>query len=75
MQQDPFVILDEIKKGATSDNYTVIPNRKDAIKKGIGMLLDNDILLILGKGHENIQIADDVTYDFKDYDEVMKIIR
>ena len=73
--EDPLVILDEIKKGATSDNYTVIPNRKDAIKKGIGMLLDNDILLILGKGHENIQIADDVTYDFKDYDEVMKIIR
>ena len=42
-----------------SDNYDICYHRGLAIKKGISFLEKNDILLVLGKGHEEyIKIAD-----------------
>ena len=38
-----------------SFNYEIEINRKKAIIKGIQMLKKGDILLILGKGHEDYQ--------------------
>ena len=57
------------------DNFEKIISRKEAIKKGINMLTENDILLILGKGHEDVQIIGNDKIPFKDYDEVMKIVK
>ena len=37
-------------------NYEVIEDRKEAILKGLKMLEKDDILLVLGKGHEDYQI-------------------
>ena len=37
------------------------------------MLNKNDILLILGKGHENYQIINGIKYHFSDKEEVLKI--
>lgn len=34
------------------DNYVVIEDRREAIRKGISLLKEGDTLLILGKGHE-----------------------
>ena len=34
----------------------------------------NDILLILGKGHENYQIINGISYHFNDKEEVLKCI-
>ena len=39
------------------------------------MLENKDILLILGKGHEEYQIVGSDAFPFKDRDEVMKIIK
>ena len=39
------------------------------------MLENEDILLILGKGHEDTQIIGSDEFPFKDKDEVMKIIK
>ena len=33
--------------------YTVIRDRREAIRRGIGMLEKGDLLLIAGKGHED----------------------
>ena len=68
-------ILNDMKKDLTKDNYLILPDRKDAIKKGISMLENKDILLILGKGHENYQIIGSNEFPFKDRDEVMKLIK
>lgn len=68
-------IISDITKELEKDNYTKIVNRKDAIKKGISMLKDKDILLILGKGHEDYQIIGSDEFPFKDSKEVMKIIK
>lgn len=54
--EDPLMILNDITKDNHSDNYIVIPDRKEAILKGIDMMENDDILLILGKGHEDYQI-------------------
>ena len=64
--EDPFHILKDITADLQKNNFTVIENRKDAINKGIQMMKKNDILLVLGKGHENYQIIKDEIIDFDD---------
>ena len=64
--EDPLEILKEITKDNNSDNYIVIPDRHDAIIKGIEMMEHGDILLILGKGHENYQIIGHTKIHFDD---------
>lgn len=68
-------IINDMIKDLESDNYQVIINRKEAIKKGISLLENQDILLILGKGHEESQIIGNDEFPFKDRDEVMKAIK
>jgi len=54
--EDPQKIMNDITKDNHSSNYEIIYDRKDAIIKGIEMMDYNDILLVLGKGHEDYQI-------------------
>ena len=54
--EDPQKIMNDIVKDNHSNNYEIIYDRKDAITKGIQMMEKNDILLVLGKGHEDYQI-------------------
>lgn len=54
--EDPEKIMEDITKDNHSTNYEIIYDRKTAITKGIEMLDMEDILLILGKGHEDYQI-------------------
>ena len=68
-------IINDMTKDLEKDNYISVPSRKEAIKKGINMLEHKDILLILGKGHEDYQIIGSDEFPFKDRDEVMKIIK
>ena len=68
-------ILDDITENLTKDNFETIISRKEAIKKGINMLEEKDILLILGKGHEDVQIIGNDEFPLKDYDEVIKDIK
>ena len=56
-------------------NYQIIKNRKKAIKRGIHMLKKNDILLLLGKGHEEYQIIKNKRIDFSDKDVVYSYTR
>ncbi len=72
--EDEKLIMKDILEGITTNNYEVIYDRKDAIKKGISMLKDNDCLLILGKGHEDYQIIGRTKIHLSDYEEVTKNI-
>lgn len=67
-------IINDILKGVKKDNYIVINNRKDAIKYGLELLKNDDILLILGKGHEDYQIIGNKKTHLSDKEEVMKYI-
>ena len=45
-------IVEDMIKKQEKHNYEIIEDRKAAIKEGIKKLNNNDILLVLGKGHE-----------------------
>jgi len=73
--EEPLSIIDDIVKGVTKDNYEIEIDREEAIKKGIQKLENNDILLLLGKGHETYQIIGKDKIHFDDKEKVLKIIR
>ncbi len=70
--EDEKNIMKDILNGVTENNYTVIHDRSNAIKHGIDMLNENDILLILGKGHEDYQIIGHKKIHLDDAEEVKK---
>ena len=73
--EDPKEILKDITCKLDKKNYKIIVNRKKAIRKSIQMLRKNDILLLLGKGHEDYQIIKDKKYPFSDKEIVLKYLR
>lgn len=72
-QEDEKSIMKDIVKNA-KNNYEIIYDRKEAIKKGIEMLKPNQVLMILGKGHETYQIIGNEKKYFSDKKTVLKII-
>lgn len=70
--EDPKLIIEDILAGVKDENnYEVIIDRKEAIKYGIDNLDKDDILLILGKGHENYQIIGHTKHHLDDAEEVL----
>ena len=51
--EDPDAIISEILDGNKYDNFTVIPDRAEAIEKAFLSSMPGDVLLIAGKGHED----------------------
>lgn len=71
--EDEQEIIKDMLCGAKG-SYEVIYNRFEAIKKGISMLDNNKILMILGKGHEEYQIIKGEKHYFSDFKSVNKIL-
>lgn len=65
--EDPDEIIRDIVQKLDKKNYEIEVNREKAIIRGIQLLKENDILMILGKGHENYQIIgkDKIFFDDK----------
>ncbi|MBR4067640.1 MAG: UDP-N-acetylmuramoyl-L-alanyl-D-glutamate--2,6-diaminopimelate ligase [Clostridia bacterium] len=55
--EDPIAILDAIEVGAKAvgGSYTVIENRREAIRYALNMGRDGDVIILAGKGHETYQ--------------------
>ena len=70
--EDPISIVNDMTNNLHKNNYEVIINREDAIKKGIHLLDNNDILMILGKGHEKYQIIKSEKIYFDDIEITLK---
>ena len=64
--EDPYKIIDDMVQLLDKNNYEIEINREKAIIMGVQMLEKNDILLVLGKGHETYQVIDGVKYPFDD---------
>ncbi len=69
--EDPKKIMDDIIKGVEKDNYEIILDRKTAIKRALDLILEDDIVLILGKGHEDYQIIGHEKIHFDDAEEII----
>lgn len=72
--EDPNAIIQDIVENLVNTNYEIEIDRAKAIKKGIQKLEKNDILLILGKGHETYQVIGNERFHFDDKEHVLDII-
>lgn len=75
--ENPDTILAEMENGIAPENFkkfSVISDRKQAIKTACQMAQPNDIILIAGKGHENYQEIKGVKYDFDDLKIVTELL-
>lgn len=71
--EDPNVIIDEIISGTNGNkNFEAIEDREQAIRAGIELSREGDIVLICGKGHEDYQEIMGVRKQFDDIEMVTK---
>ena len=67
-------IINDMLSDNPDGNYEVIQDRYKAIEAGINRLNSHDLLLILGKGHENFIIVKDKKIPHNDHKVVEEII-
>ncbi len=72
--EDANNIVKDMLSEQKNSNYEIILDRAKAIHKGIDLLDDNDTLLILGKGHEEVIIIKDEKIPFNDKDVTLKYL-
>ena len=73
--EDPMDIANDlISKVKDYNNYEIILDRSEAIKKAINTANKDDIVLIIGKGSESYQILKDKVIEFNDIEEAKKHI-
>ena len=68
--EDPAAILRQVEEGIAEKiadkRHECIEDRRQAIFRAMQIAEDNDIVMILGKGHEDYQILKDKTIHFDD---------
>lgn len=65
--EPPESILEQIASGfSSSEHYSIIPDREDAIRKGASLARAGDSVLIAGKGHERKQVFQDRIVNYND---------
>lgn len=72
--ENPRLIIEDIVQNLDTFNYEIEENREIAIEKGIQKLTNNDILLVLGKGHEDYQIINNEKIHFDDKEIIIKYL-
>ncbi len=84
--EDPVKIIEDIEAGLagirrfeasdeTLDHgYTVIVERRDAIRRAVALAGTNDTVLVAGKGHEDYQLIGESSLSFDDKEELAQAI-
>ncbi len=62
-------VLDGVRAGGGGDIVTEVPDRAEAILRGVDALGPGDALLICGKGHETVQIVGTDALPFDDVEQ------
>ncbi|KHD38273.1 UDP-N-acetylmuramoylalanyl-D-glutamate--2,6-diaminopimelate ligase [Clostridium acetobutylicum] len=73
--ENPEEIIKDIVQGIKTDNYVIVENRKEAIKKAMLMAKKDDVIVLAGKGHEDYQILGDKTIHFDEKEIVSEFIK
>jgi len=75
--ENPLLIAKEIEKGikAISSEYSIVLDRKQAINRALNMANKGDIVLVAGKGHEEVQIVGSKRSNFSDRETIMKLLK
>ncbi len=74
--ENPNAIIEDVLVGVKEGGgeYTVIPNRFEAIEFALDFAKCDDIILLAGKGHETYQILADRTITFDEREIVRKLL-
>lgn len=74
--EDPLSIMLDLEKGIkkTNGKYTLIIDRREAIKYAIAHAQPEDVIILAGKGHETYQIFKDKTIHFDEREVVAEIL-
>ena len=75
--ESPSEIIAEMEAGVEPQNVKKIlsiENREQAIKTACQLAVDNDIILVAGKGHETYQETNGVRIDFDDFKIVKELL-
>lgn len=73
-REDVLDIIEDIKVGmAKSDGkYVVIPDREEAVSYALSHAEKGDMIVLLGKGHEEYQEIDGVKHHYSEREAVVK---
>ena len=69
--EDPKIIINDIKNGISNKKYKCILSREKAIKKALKLAKKEDTVIITGKGRENTFVVNNNTYVYSDFDVVI----
>lgn len=76
--EDPLKIIADVQEGVKkiidSGRYTIMPDRRKAIKSALLMAEKGDLVVIAGKGHEDYQIIGQQKFHFDDREEAIKVL-
>lgn len=74
--EEPSAIVGDIEEGMkrTGGKYTVIVDRREAIRHAIRTALPGDVIVLAGKGHETYQTFRDKTIHFDEREVVREIL-
>jgi len=76
--EDPLAIISDIEAGIKktgTQNYQIIPNRREAIEQALSLGTEGDYILVAGKGHEDYQIIKDQILHFDDAEVIQEILQ
>lgn len=75
--EEPLEIIKDIESGIkkTKGKYTIIPDRKKAIKFCIENALEGDVIILAGKGHEDYQEIKGIKYPFDEREVIKDILK
>ncbi|MCY6370357.1 UDP-N-acetylmuramoyl-L-alanyl-D-glutamate--2,6-diaminopimelate ligase [Clostridium ganghwense] len=73
--EEPMKIIEDIIKGIKKENYMVVENRRDAIKKAMEIAKKGDVVVVAGKGHEDYQILKDKVIHFDEREVIREIVK
>lgn len=76
-REDPLAIIAAVEKGikeSGNQNYRILPDRREAIRRAIAQADEEWVVLIAGKGHEEYQIVGEKRSTFSDRQEVERAL-
>jgi UDP-N-acetylmuramoyl-L-alanyl-D-glutamate--2,6-diaminopimelate ligase len=71
--EDPLAIIRMVEEGikeAGNANYRIVPDRREAIRRAIAVAGPEHVVLVTGKGHEEVQQIGGQIIPFSDREEV-----
>ncbi|MCE5193047.1 UDP-N-acetylmuramoyl-L-alanyl-D-glutamate--2,6-diaminopimelate ligase [bacterium] len=74
-REEASIAVRDIEAGFLTDRFTVIEDRRQAIRSAIGAAKPGDMVLVLGRGHEGVMYYEHEDVPFDDREEVRLALR